>query len=290
MCIWVPCASCEHCRLYSALEICSPTATPAWGQGLSDYLSFSSLWPRASHAAGAWYTYAPWRKEGAEKGPGTDSQVWIRVGILCDANGLIRTELDCAPHVKHPIYLHLLPYSRTEEVVTNTTMAGKSRTGEQTDGLERCWLVTWGCCFDCMSGWVLESVFPTSSPRALMLLVHRPRCEGQYQETSEALPEMTFPDLCLPLCQSRAVPLTVAYRQVSQPSAAVNSQCTQFMKGRCVLVQVKSSVPRKGRVEAPSPPQHTFDCHFIYQEYTFQVQKMEFNKQLQRNYPCAATT
>lgn len=141
-----------------------------------------------------------------------------------------------------------------------------------------------------MSGWVLESVFLTSSPRALMLLVHSPRCEDQHQETSEALPEMTLPDWCLPLCQSRAVPLTVAYRQVSQPSAAINSQCTQFMKGRCILVQCKSSVPREGRVEAPSAPQHTFDYHFIYQGYTFQVQKMEFNKQLQRNYPCAATT
>lgn len=151
-------------------------------------------------------------------------------------------QLDCASHVKHPRCLHLLPFSRTEELVTNTTIADKSRTGEQMDRLEWCLLVTWRCGSDCMSGWVLESVFPTSSPRALMLLVPRPCCEDQYQETSEALPEMTFPDLCLPLCQSRAVPLTVAYRQVSQPSAAVNSQGTQFMKGRCILVQCKSTV------------------------------------------------
>ena len=142
MCIRVPCASCEHCWLCSALEICSPTATPAWGQGLSDYLSFSSLWPGASHAAGAQYTYAPWRKEGAEKGPGTDSWVWIKAGILCNANGLTWMQLDYASHVKHPRYLCLLPHSRTEEVVTNITTANKSRADEQTDGLEWCSLVT----------------------------------------------------------------------------------------------------------------------------------------------------
>lgn len=201
-------------------------------------------------------------------------------------------QLDCASHVKHPRCLHLLPFSRTAEVVTTTTIADKSRTGEQTDGLEWCLLVTWRCGSDCMSGWVLESVFPTSSPRALMLLVPRPCCEDQYQETSEALPEMTFPDLCLPLCQSRAVPLTVAYRQVSQPSAAVNSQGTQFMKGRCILVQCKSTVSQ-GKEELrllPHLSRHLIATLFIYQEYTFQVQKMEFNKQLQRNYPCAATT
>lgn len=52
-------------------------------------------------------------------------------------------QLDCTSHVKHPRYLHLLPHSRTEEVVTNITTADKSRADEQTDGLEWCSLVTW---------------------------------------------------------------------------------------------------------------------------------------------------